>query len=112
MIFCDCILLFSSFCIILHILFDVQGVPSNVGLFYMLIMIPFTYLTTFLFIERKELNCIKRGFRGMNKDTDMEEYINLLLSLIGEEVENQHSRVLLEGVVVQHIQHCHRSCPC
>lgn len=65
---CDSILLFSTFCIILHIIFDVPGNPSNIGLFYLVFGIPFTYITTMLVVDYKELYYIRRGFRLISNE--------------------------------------------
>lgn len=93
----DCITAFLDF-----------GSVDNIGLFYLVIGIPFVSLMYLQLLWRRKMNLMKTSIKAFKKETDIEMYINILIELI-ESRDRAESRIKLEGVLKLHVKNCSKS---
>jgi len=81
------------------------GAADDISLFYLFFGMPFAAYATIHIIERRAVSFRQTILKNLNKDTDVEMYLNTIFNLI-ENRDKPDSRMALEGLVKFHIKHC------
>ena len=66
---------------VIHAFLDFGSV-DDIGLFYLVLGIPFVSLAYVQLLERREWQLLKTSIKAFKKETDIEMYVNLLMDLI------------------------------
>jgi PAS domain S-box-containing protein len=102
---CEVTLFWVSLSVLTHILFD-DG-DSDIGLIYMVILVPFAAYSFLFMIERTKFSTIKKNVKNLKKDEEVEIYFNIVRELI-EMREKDSYRIKLEGMLKYYSKNCTR----
>jgi len=83
------------------------GAADDISLFYLFFGMPFAAYATIHIIERRAVSFRQVILKNLNKDTDVEMYLNTIFNLIENRDKPDH-RMALEGLVKFHIKHCNK----
>lgn len=81
------------------------GSADDISLFYLFFGMPFAAYATIHIIERRSVSFRQVILKNLNKDTDVEMYLNTIFNLI-ENREKPDQKMALEGLLKFHIKHC------
>ena len=104
MLITEMTLFWISVCAVIHAFLDFDGV-DNIGLFYLIIGIPFLSLAFMMLIGHRSWNSMKTLLKNFRKDTDAEMYIIILIALI-ENRDQPYEKIKLEGLLRYHMRYC------
>jgi len=103
-----------SLCGVIHAFLDLDATVGNIGLFFMVLGIPFVSLAYIMLLNKRNWNYMKMNTKNFRKDTDVEMYINIMIYLI-ENRDRPEERIKLEGLLKYHNRSCGKtdsSCFC
>lgn len=96
-IVCDTTVFWIAITVVITAFLDLD-VVDDIGLFYMVLGIPFKALVYKMAINRRNWKYLELKVKEFKKDTDVEMYINVLMDLI-ENRERSEDRIKLEGLL-------------
>jgi PAS domain S-box-containing protein len=83
------------------------GAADDISLFYLFFGMPFAAYAAIHIIERRAVSFRQVILKNLNKDTDVEMYLNTIFNLI-ENREKPDQKMALEGLLKFHIKHCNK----
>lgn len=111
-ILCDIVLFWVTVCSLITAFIDTDT-KENIGIFYMILMIPVVLPVVHSIIANRNWAYMKMSNRNFKKDTDVEMYLCVLIYLI-ETRNRPEQRIKLEGLLKYHQIQCQKidTCNC
>ncbi|CAD8114609.1 unnamed protein product [Paramecium primaurelia] len=111
LIACDVIQFSLAFCYTLHKFLD-DGAPDTVGFYFILAAIPFIYYCAIQVSHKKNHYFQVKGIKKLGDPNQHEQLFNQLIYIIDRR-DNLQNYLLLEGILVQHMETCQNTnCQC